>query len=576
VNGNSDRPTLIFDVGVKAGAKAAAFARHNVKVVCFEPAPDCLERLRARFAENPEVAIVPASVGTLPISVFLEGTSISTFAGDWKHCCSEDATFERKINEPVLTLDSAIAEFGLPDYCKVDVEGFELSVLRGLSQVIPVISFKFCGESLPETTSCLEYLVSIGYRHFNVIYGENMIFRHGRWIEAGELLLELENHPHSLLWGNVFAASEDLVVPRVLSLLPSAPLSEFLPRPGATTLDILKWRGLSYSGVPLRLHLGCGEHLLAGYINIDYPTAHHNVMQTKPDFASNITQLSFSPGSVDEIRLHHVFEHFNRVVALSLLIRWHRWLKLGGRLHIETPDFEEEARAFLTSGLSFADRMSAIRSLEGDQTARWGYHIGQWFAERFEHTLNRLGFAKIEVYRSTSTHEPPLHNLTVIAIRDFERSRDEQLDAADALLWDSTVAAAERPSFEIWRSQLRRALAPEFDGAVTGPYGVALSTIDHRDDADLDGRDAADAFIPPAANANDANFSDLSSRLAQAEARTSELAALAESRAATLDRIRRHPAYRAYVQLRRVWRLVHRLSLLIVDGGITNHRDSPE
>jgi hypothetical protein len=43
----------------------------------------------------------------------------------------------------VVTLDSLIKEYGTPDYIKVDVEGFDLEVLTGLSSQISLISFEF-------------------------------------------------------------------------------------------------------------------------------------------------------------------------------------------------------------------------------------------------------------------------------------------------------------------------------------------------------------------------------------------------------------------------------------------------
>ena len=45
----------------------------------------------------------------------------------------------------------------------------------------------------------------------------------------------------------------------------------------------------------LRLHLGCGEQHFDGYVNIDYPSDQHNVMQVKADYQANITQLDFPP-----------------------------------------------------------------------------------------------------------------------------------------------------------------------------------------------------------------------------------------------------------------------------------------
>ena len=452
-------PTLVFDVGANLGEKAAGFLDHGARVVCFEPIPDCVSHLQGRFNGNASVTIAPvalgAAPGTLPLSVCTQAPTISTFSDEWKHGRFKDYTWDQTIEVPVRTLDSAIAQFGVPDYCKIDVEGFESQVVAGLSQPIPVVSFEFAKEAMPNAVACVRRLVALGLHHFNLIYGASSVFRHREWIDADALLAELERHPDPLMWGDVFAASSRALSPRVEALLPSLPMEEEAPRAGATTLDVLKWRGLAYEGVPVRLHLGCGEQRFEGYVNIDYPSENHNVMAVQPDLATDIIALTFPPGSVDEIRLHHVFEHFNRVVALGLLVRWQAWLRPGGQLTIETPDFEGEARAFLTAGGTFAERMSAIRSLEGDQTAAWAYHVGQWWGERLEYTLGQLGFSQVSIARSLSGHQPPLHNVTATAIRGADRTLAEQLSAADGLLWNSTVADAERPTWTQWTQQLR-------------------------------------------------------------------------------------------------------------------------
>ena len=100
--------------------------------------------------------------------------------------------------------------------------------------------------------------------------------------------------------------------------------------------------------MPTRLHLGCGERYLEGYVNIDYPLDQHSVQISSPaDLHADITELSYEPATVAEVRLHHVFEHFDRVTALRLLIDWYAWLEEGGLLLIETPDFEASVRRFL-------------------------------------------------------------------------------------------------------------------------------------------------------------------------------------------------------------------------------------
>ncbi|MFZ5906228.1 MAG: methyltransferase domain-containing protein [Nitrospirota bacterium] len=219
-------------------------------------------------------------------------------------------------------------------------------------------------------------------------------------------------------------------------------------------MDQISSSGLWKDGQPLRLHLGCGEQHLDGYINIDYPPAEHGVMKIKADIHADIIKLEFPPGSVDEIRLHHVFEHFNRVTALVQLIKWHQWLKTGGTLRIETPDLTGSAKTLL-SDAPWRVKTGVVRHLTGDQADAWAYHIDQWFPERFEHTLRKLGFDPVETKTVSWPKEPYLSNVHAIARKAGERSSEELLGAAEEILWESTVADSEKPTYEVWKRQLR-------------------------------------------------------------------------------------------------------------------------
>ncbi|MHB8745780.1 MAG: glycosyltransferase [Gammaproteobacteria bacterium] len=230
---------------------------------------------------------------------------------------------------------------------------------------------------------------------------------------------------------------------------------------GHSDLDELAQAGLWQPGKPLRLHLGCGEQHFQGYINIDYPQSEHNVMNVNADAFANITELNFPRGSVDEIRLHHVFEHFNRVTALALLIKWHGWLNTGGILRIETPDLMGSAKTLL-SNASQKVKMGVVRHLVGDQAAPWAYHIDQWYPERFERTLAMLGFAPVQVRTWNWPHEPFLSNVEVVATKANDLPLEALLSAADELLMDSTVAPVEAPLLEAWKGQLRTVLSGNF------------------------------------------------------------------------------------------------------------------
>ena len=64
-----------------------------------------------------------------------------------------------------------------------------------------------------------------------------------------------------------------------------------------------------------------------GYVNIDYPPDDKTIMNVKADVYQDVNTLEYADSSVDEVRSHHLLEHFNRVDALKMLAKWRRWLK---------------------------------------------------------------------------------------------------------------------------------------------------------------------------------------------------------------------------------------------------------
>lgn len=221
------------------------------------------------------------------------------------------------------------------------------------------------------------------------------------------------------------------------------------------TLDAVLREKMLWDGVSLlRLHLGCGEKRLEGYVNIDYPSDKHQVMRPAVDHEADILKLCCTDNTVDEIRLHHVFEHFNRVQALALLIRWHRWLKMGGRLRIETPDLMGCAQVLMSASISPKTRMGIVRHLVGDQADIWAYHVDQWYEERFRNTLGKLGFSIISVKHRQWPHEPFLANVDVVAEKSAERTVNEQLEVARVLLRDAMVSDVEQATHAVWCDQL--------------------------------------------------------------------------------------------------------------------------
>ncbi len=147
---------------------------------------------------------------------------------------------------------------------------------------------------------------------------------------------------------------------------------------------------------PVKLHLGSGEKYLEGYVNIDFPPSEHSVMRPRADRYADIRTLSFPEGTVDEVRSHHLFEHFTRSVALGLLLNWRRWLKPRGILVIETPDFEMSAREYCRA-TSLRRRFQLGRHIFGSQEASWAEHRDFWDKRKFKFVLHKTGFRNIKI-----------------------------------------------------------------------------------------------------------------------------------------------------------------------------------
>src|SRR6266481_4402073 len=144
----------------------------------------------------------------------------------------------------------------------------------------------------------------------------------------------------------------------------------------------------------LKLHLGCGGQYLKGYVNIDYSQENHTTVTIKADKYADLRELSYPNGSVAEIRLHHVFEHFSRQWALLLLSRWREWLTPGGILRIETPDFDECVKRYIGADQEY--KFKLLRHMFGSHEAHWAFHYDGWGEEKFRFVLEKFGFQSLK------------------------------------------------------------------------------------------------------------------------------------------------------------------------------------
>lgn len=224
--------------------------------------------------------------------------------------------------------------------------------------------------------------------------------------------------------------------------------SFFLNSSECYSFDIKKY------GFSPKLHLGCGQVKLSGYINIDFPQSEHTVQKIiAADMHIDISCLHLPKNSVQEIRSHHMFEHFSRSVALALLCNWHSWLENDGDLVIETPDFERSMYILMSNSYSYVQKQSTLRHIFGSHEAHWAVHWDGWYAEKFTHVLTALGFEDI-TFEYTQWQLCP----NIIARAKKKKDMDPQLLAARAkeLLRESLVDATEQEMLRCWCDEFDR------------------------------------------------------------------------------------------------------------------------
>lgn len=204
---------LVFDVGANMGDRAKVFLELGAKVVCVEPLVQCVEHLRKLFGSDERVTIVDKALGekecTSSLMVCDDAHTLSTMSSKWasEGRFAEDHKWSGKQDIAVTTLDALIRQYGIPRLCKVDVEGFEMQVLKGLSSPIPLVSFEFTREFLKDALECMTQLSSLGPTQFNCSLGESMRLTYGDWTTPQDLYAKLESMDDVALWGDIYARS---------------------------------------------------------------------------------------------------------------------------------------------------------------------------------------------------------------------------------------------------------------------------------------------------------------------------------------------------------------------------------
>jgi predicted SAM-dependent methyltransferase len=165
-----------------------------------------------------------------------------------------------------------------------------------------------------------------------------------------------------------------------------------------------------------RLHIGCGAHLLEGWINVDLR------FDGDPDLRADAAALPFASGSAGFIHSEDLLEHLGRDAGPAFLAECFRVLRPRGVLRLLTPDLKALVENVYEAPSPRHLRWCAAQLDARDPCEALNMHLRMNGRHRFVYdedhlhgVLRRIGFRVERVRFNRSAHP----ELCYLDLRDF-------------------------------------------------------------------------------------------------------------------------------------------------------------
>lgn len=222
---------LIFDIGCNKGefVDICKLKYPKCEIVAVDGNPEFMGKRRDVEYVNRIVSNIGQDVKVLHIDK--SQTGISTVSQKWleksrfkvgsKYLHPDNSDWSEQLEISTITLDELIDDYGNPDVIKIDVEGHELEVLKGLTKKQKKICFEWAEEFKDEIVESIEYLKELGYENFGMIgyfeedskvitfskYGDSHLCEPDNYFNYSQVLEEIEKvlkPERRVYWGMIW------------------------------------------------------------------------------------------------------------------------------------------------------------------------------------------------------------------------------------------------------------------------------------------------------------------------------------------------------------------------------------
>ncbi|WP_296476049.1 FkbM family methyltransferase [Roseinatronobacter sp.] len=206
------RGDVAFDVGAHVGTRARAMRKAGAKVIALEPQSLFASYLRLTLPKD--IILLESAVGAsdsvAEMAVSSRHPTVSSMQSKFVVGAATAPGFDHVQWDSVqsvqmVTLDGLIERYGLPNYIKIDVEGFELEVLSGLSRPVPLLSVEFLPGFPDLTFAVLDRIEELARYQYNPVVGEKAEFLWPEWRNGAAMREWLAGLPADAVSGDVFA-----------------------------------------------------------------------------------------------------------------------------------------------------------------------------------------------------------------------------------------------------------------------------------------------------------------------------------------------------------------------------------